>query len=124
MWPKFVIVTVASVLVWSGTLSSELLGAVPDTNMGGGFLVACKDTPNNSPTSSLHTYCMGVGDGVAGTLDLLQKTEMPSDVTKSQKMAVVVKYLQDHPQLLWQPSIVLVNNALVEGWPAKKAQEK
>lgn len=124
MWPKFVIATVASVLVWPGTMSSEQLGAVPDTNIGGGLLLTCKDTPNNSPSYPQYTYCMGVVDGVAGTLNLLQKIEMPSDVSESQKMAVVVKYLQDHPELLLKPSIVLVNNALVEAWPAKKVQAK
>jgi hypothetical protein len=124
MWPKFVIATVATVLVWPGTMSSEQLGVVPDTNIGGGLLLTCKETPSNSPSYPLYMYCMGVVDGVAGTLDLLQKIEMPSDVTKSQKMTVVVKYLQDHPELLLEPSVVLVNNALVEAWPAKKVQAK
>jgi hypothetical protein len=124
MWPKFVIATVATVLVWPGTMSSEQLGVVPDTNIGGGLLLTCKETPNNRPSYPDYMYCMGVVDGVAGTLDLLQKIEMPSDVTKSQKMTVVVKYLQDHPELLLEPSVVLVNNALVEAWPAKKVQAK
>lgn len=124
MWPKFVIATVASVLVWPGTMSSEQLGAVPDTSIAGGLLLTCKDTPNDSPSYFLYRYCMGVVDGVAATLNLLQKIEMPSDVSKSQKMAVVAKYLQDHPELLQEPSIVLVNNALVEARPAKKVQAK
>ena len=47
MWLKFVIATVASVLVWPGTMSSEQLGVVPDTNIGGGLLLTCTDTPND-----------------------------------------------------------------------------
>ena len=102
--------------------ASEQLGAVPDVNMGGGLLLDCTDTPNSAFPP--HAYCAGFVEGVAGTLTLLQKIEMPGDVTKGQKMAVVVKYLQEHHELLQQPSVVLVNNALVEAWPAKKAQSK
>ena len=118
MLTKFVIFAV--VLVWPGRLSSEQLGAVPDVNVGGGLLLECTNTPNNAFPP--HAYCIGFVDGVAETLALLQKIEMPSDVTKGQKMEVVVRYLQEHHELLQQPSAVLVNNALVEAWPVKKAQ--
>jgi hypothetical protein len=60
-------------------------------------------------------YVLGVCDGTADE----QLYEIRADVTKQQILAVVSKYLKNHPEKWSEPAAFLVVEALQEAFPLK-----
>jgi hypothetical protein len=76
-------------------------------------------------------YCLGMVRGVMETLMVWEVTDdrhvgdanhgcIPIEVTVSQAVAVIKKYLNDHPEKLHMGDSVLVRVALVEGFPCRR----
>jgi hypothetical protein len=58
-------------------------------------------------------YILGIYDGTRYTYS------MPESATKGQVLAVVTKYLKNHPEKWTEPAAVLVIEALQEAFPLK-----
>jgi hypothetical protein len=77
-------------------------------------------------------HCIGMVRGVMETLIVWETTDtkhvgdayhgcIPPEVGVSQAVAVVKKYLNDHPEKLHLGDSVLVRVALVEGFPCRRS---
>lgn len=86
-----------------------------------GLLEACASGDKTKTTRAFgdFMYCVGFIDGVGQSLAGFHLIDVPSEVTSGQLRGVVVKYMQDHPELLHQRSAALVKEALTKVWPAK-----
>lgn len=75
-------------------------------------------------------YCLGMVRGIMETLMVWEVTDathveanhgcIPYEVTTSKAVAVVKKYLNDHPEKLHMGDTVLIRVALVEGFPCRR----
>lgn len=122
--PMLIVTVAVGLLFWP-------MGANAQTpSNGNGLLKWCSEYDPNAPASRStaeeteanrrfadSAYCMGYVNGVADSLDSHQLISRPEGVTTGQTVAVVIKYMQDHPESLHLPSIVLVTNALTKAWP-------
>ena len=64
-------------------------------------------------------YCVGYIIGVTEGVDV-KFWSAPVPIKTAQVVAVVKKYLDDHPEKWNQPASWLVRNALIEAFPPKK----
>ncbi len=126
MKSRFLIAAVASVLLLTTGMSGRQEGSKAlDTSHGNGLLEACTSERKftNDLAFSNYVYCMGYIDGLADGLELGKFVDRPAGVTNVQTKAVVVKYLQDHPESLHLSSVILVSRALINAWPGKKVPQ-
>ena len=68
-------------------------------------------------------WYMGFVEGIEYSLEIDSDINVPtgpSAPTLTQTLYVVGKYLDNHPDLWNQPDVVLVRNALLATWGAKK----
>lgn len=120
-----------SALLFVAILSQETPRDVPREALGHGFIEDCKADPAAHPpaTSSdawsarvARTACTTYLEGLADGLTSGGLLCTPAGVTVGQLRAVVIKYLEDHPELLHEERFVLATKAL-KPWacrPAKK----
>lgn len=113
----------ATVLLLPGAIPGQQTeGPGADMNDGNGLLQACASGGkfNSNEEFANAMYCMGYTRGVSDGLHYVGRIQKPEGVTNFQIMAVAVKYMQDHPELLHQESGELVTNALVKVWGTQK----
>ena len=106
--------------------------------MGNDLLVECnlvvKNADGGAMTSDQYqkaAHCLGIVEGVRDTLNLWQRdskdshfstahcTCTPDDVSNLQAVRVVLKYLQDNPDILHYSNTVLIALALQKAYPCK-----
>jgi Rap1a immunity proteins len=84
-------------------------------------LAFCKDSRSSSdystPRAAFTTafrggYCRGIVEGALRALYFSDTTCIPPGVTQGQAMLVVVKYMEQHPELLHQDLAALAADAL------------
>jgi len=80
--------------------------------------------PGNSISDNLKiqadiSFCEGFILGSAENIDM-KWWSPPPNLTNSQVLGVVKKYIIDHPELWDQPASLLVNNSLIQAFPPKK----
>ena len=66
-------------------------------------------------------YCAGLVRGVAGSAGTLMADRVcvPDDITAPQAVWVVVQYLRQHPNVLYESDTVLVLRALQSAFPCR-----
>ena len=98
--------------------------AQPDPDSGNFMLPRCKALVHNKK-DEMSVYS-GVCGGVISTL--VWSSEMfrdpakfcaPSTVTNGQSSLVVVRYMENHPELLHLPFVKLALDAMKEAWPCR-----
>jgi hypothetical protein len=104
----------------------------PDTDSGNYRLRGCKDaistaTTNVPNTDRMSAYQSGLCMGTAKTLGEIGRVKFqgvpwctPADATTGQIIGVIVKYLEDNPQMLNQNFMFLAMLALSKAWPCTK----
>jgi hypothetical protein len=117
--------TVVLSLVLTGICASQ----GPSTNVsisdvtGGKLLDLCKS--DGLEYQFCEAFITGVRDGTAMGIALRSAKPIfntPIDVTQKQLMAVVVKYLNDHPEEQHKPASKLVIYALAKAFPPVSAK--
>jgi hypothetical protein len=94
--------------------------AEQDTNSAGWLADSCASTD----TGFRNGACAGYVAGVADTLTVLERICPPDGVTHGQMRKVVLKYLNDRPQLHHRYAITLVEAALNIAFPCKAQSAK
>jgi Rap1a immunity proteins len=61
-------------------------------------------------------YCDGILWGVWNTLEDDGIIKSPANATRHQVNLIVIKYLQDHPELLNEDEVRLIRKALINVW--------
>ncbi len=122
----------ALMLVGALALQDESAAAWAKRNqLGHGLLENCaatgrklRDDEPDLLTKMIGTR--GCSEYISGAVDALHATGRlctPDEVTLGQEIAVVLKYLEGHPELLHRPRFDLVQSALLAHWacrPKKK----
>jgi hypothetical protein len=86
---------------------------------------ACEATKDYTQYGQQASLYLGFIEGVVDSTEFTKVWEYPSkDVTGSQLMSVVAKYLKAHPEKLKDPAFALVIQALNEAFPIKKQSKK
>ena len=75
--------------------------------------------PDNLAIQGHTGFCVGYIVGIAETVDV-KWWSPPETLKERQLVAVVKKYIDDHPEKWDQPASMLVRNALIEAFPPKK----
>jgi hypothetical protein len=73
-------------------------------------------------TGRYNGYILGVREGTSMMAAVLKKSEpydIPDNATRGQIVAVVSKYLKDHPEKWSESAVFLVTEALMEAFPLK-----
>lgn len=69
-------------------------------------------------------FCYGQIHAESTILDLGEnRICIPDEVTLGQKIKVVTKYLEDHPEALHLDSTLLIKNALEKAFPCKRGHK-
>lgn len=113
-------------LLFLAILSQESTPALPRVALGHGFIEDCRVDPNTTPgwdalvkKARCLYYLEGLSDGLArgGLLCV------PAQVTLGQTQAVVLKYLEDHPEILHEPRSIIAREALLKHWACRPARK-
>lgn len=102
-----------------GTTGTELLNQCKD---------AVNFMDNRGPTNFKVGQCLGYLNGLTEATNYNRKDNirnvpyfcLPNDVTIGQEVMIVVKYLENNPEKLHEPSFSLVMKALKDAFPCKK----
>ena len=113
-------------------LGSMSLGSQPQRNVtvsdidGAGLLDFC-NKPEGTSLQFCEAFILGVRDGVVLTTELRDSKPLmdtPFEAKQHQLKAVVVKYLNDHPEEQHKPAALLVIYAFEPGVPARRQTEE
>jgi hypothetical protein len=95
--------------------------AQTDFQSGNRLLPACKKIVSGSNADFGMGLCLGMLSGIAGVAHLLPEDARYCPTgTMGQTVRIVVKYMEDHPQVLHQDFQFIALAALRQSWPCRK----
>jgi hypothetical protein len=91
---------------------------------GNGLLRKCQGQGETTIMAMNKGFCLGI---IAGYTDALRTSKgrnvcIPNEVEWGQRMEVIVKYLENHPEKRHIYYEVLIIDALLEAFPCKKTE--
>jgi hypothetical protein len=90
----------------------------------GNYLLSCWQEYQKRGTGQVSVYkdayFRGFVGAVSAMLDIQERVDYSGGVINKQIHMVVGKYLEDHPESLHQPAVVLATRALTAAFPPKK----
>jgi len=109
--------TLLVALALLGATSSAMAAATSATSSG----VGCRAANERSAIDRVDAgFCSGIVEGTMWSLQIAKLVCLPNGVTLGQGLKVLVKYMDDHPEELYEKTAELAARAFVKAWPCSR----
>ncbi len=116
---KFIMKQISMIIIILLSFSLNVYADSPDITYGNGLYSKWKDYKHDEANWNDGAY-YGYVIGVADVITSQERISMPSNVTNGQVCMIVGKYLDENPEKLHLPSVILIGASLYDVFPPKK----